>query len=114
AVAELERPEPVDRDRLVAPGPKLAFVFEPAVLVPVRVGPSVAEIADEQIAAEASERARGPGETPRRVQQSPSCDPCLEVSGEVVGVDEAQALTGQLVLGGRILLRIRDEDVRAD
>src|SRR5947208_1973912 len=53
---ELERPEPVDRDGHAARAAKDAGVLEAAVRSRcVRVDPAVAEVADEQIAAEAAE-----------------------------------------------------------
>src|SRR6185369_8835091 len=68
-VAELECPEPVDRELPVLCGAERAAVLEAAVLhLLVGVDLPVTEVADEQVAAEAAERLRRLREPPRGVE----------------------------------------------
>src|SRR5579862_3226531 len=76
AAAELEGPEAVDRDlaargRLKRPGPPVGAVR----LLLEGVDPPVAEVADEQVAAEGAEARGRLGEPPRRVQVAALPDP---------------------------------------
>src|SRR6266536_2994911 len=79
-----------------------------------RVDLAVAEVADEEISAEAAEVCRREREPPRRVQQAVLSHAGDQVAGRVEGVDEAEALPGDLVFCILVLLRERDEDPRAD
>src|SRR5439155_14665269 len=66
ALAELERPEPVDRQDLVAARPQLADELEAAVQLRLeRTDLPIAEVADEQVAAEAAEVPGRHGDAPR-------------------------------------------------
>jgi hypothetical protein len=69
AVPELERPEPVDRDLPSAVVAERADALERAVgLRLVGVDLAVAEVPDEQVAAELPERRRRKSDAPGRVQ----------------------------------------------
>src|SRR5712664_1300457 len=72
AAAEGERPEAVDLDRPAVRGMERTAVLELALAVEVRgvegVDAAVAEVADEQVAAEEPEVGRGEGEPPGRVE----------------------------------------------
>src|SRR5436190_18540780 len=75
-VAELECPEAVDRELAPVRIPERAAVLEdPGADLGVGVDPAVAEVADEQVAAEAAERGRRPREAPRRIQLAVLRDP---------------------------------------
>src|SRR5205085_11968046 len=98
AVAELQRPEAVDRKGLPVRRPQLAAVDELAARqLLVRVDLSVAEVADEQIPAEAAEVRRRPREPPRRVQLTVLRHAREQIPRKVVRVDEPETLAGQLV-----------------
>src|SRR5207248_8283887 len=89
-VAELERPEPVDRELAVPRGVERAAMLEVAVPhLLVGVDLPIAEVADEQVAAEAAERRRSQGEPPRGVELPALGDPTDELPVEVIHVDEA-------------------------
>src|SRR5438105_6439773 len=91
-VAELERPEPVDRELAVRRDVERAAVLEVAVRhLLVCVDLPVAEVADQQVAAEAAERRRCPGETPRCAELPVLSHPAEELPVEVVDVDNAEA-----------------------
>src|SRR5207248_5423951 len=69
ALAELERPETVDRQRLAACASELCAVLEVAVAeLGVDVDLPVAEVADEQVAGEGAKARRREREPPRRVE----------------------------------------------
>src|SRR5207247_1111385 len=70
--------------------------------------------ADEEIAAEAPEARRSHRQPPRGVQLPALSDAREQAAGRVELVDEAEALARDLVLGIRVLLRIRHEDAAAD
>src|SRR5262249_38604070 len=70
-------------------------VHQPAVLLVLvleaeGVDAPVAEVADEEIAAEAPELRRCERQAPRRVEPPAARDPAEERAGGVVGVDEAE------------------------
>jgi hypothetical protein len=114
AEPELERPEPVDRERAAVARVQLAAMRELAVR-PLFIGVDlpVAEVADEDVAAEPAERRRCDGDAPRSVQLAVLRDPREQRAGCVVHVDEAATLAGDLVAPGRVLLRVGDEDASA-
>src|SRR4030095_6500099 len=114
-VAEADAPQAVDFDRLMVSALHNAVLF-PAVLALVeRVDPAVAEVADQQIAAELAEVRRRHGKAPRGIQPAPRGDAAVEgpVSAEPVYV--AKPFARQLLVRlGRVLLRVREEDLTAD
>src|SRR4030095_16278211 len=114
-VAEADAPQAVDFDRLMVGALHNAVLF-PAVLALVeRVDPAVAEVADQQIAAELAEVRRRHGKAPRGIQLALRGDAAVEgpVSAEHAYV--AKAFARQLLVRlGRVLLRVRDEDLTAD
>src|SRR2546423_9988030 len=114
SLAELERPKPVDRERLAAVVAQLASVGEVPVVLGVGVDLAVAEVPNEQVAGEAPEGARRQRKAPRSVELAMLGDAAKEIPGGVVDVDEALALACDLVLGVSVLLAIRDEDAVAD
>src|SRR6476620_11330452 len=83
-VAELECPEPVDRELPVLCGAERAAVLEAAV-PHLRVGVDlpVAEVADQQVAAKAAERLRRLREPPRGVELPVLGYPTQELPVEV-------------------------------
>src|SRR5438046_4632234 len=93
AVAELERPEPVDCERLAIGSAQLAAVLEVAVrLQRVGVYLAVAEVADKQVVGEPTKARRSHCEPPRSVQLAVLRDSGLQGAGRVVGVDKAEPL----------------------
>ena len=81
ALAELERPQAVDQDRLVIGTPERTdTLVAPVRLRLVGVDLAVAEVADEEIAAEGAEVRRSPSQAPRRVQLATGRDAPEKVS----------------------------------
>src|SRR3954469_24300959 len=114
-VAELERPEPVDRELAVPRGVERAAVLELAVPhLPVGVDLPVAEVADQQIAAEATERRRRPGDPPRGVELPVPGDATEELPVEVVDVHDPEPTAVRLVVRSTLLLRVGHEDPVVD
>src|SRR3954471_17840606 len=104
-VAELERPEPVDRELAVPRGVECAAVLELAVpQLPVGVDLPVAEVADQQVAAKAAERRRGLGDPPRSVELPVLGNATEELPVEVVDVDDAESPPVLLVVRPALLL----------
>src|SRR6266702_2372655 len=115
AAAELQGPESVDREPLSVGSTQLSAVLEvPVCQLLVRVDLPVTEVSDEEIAAEASEVRPSEGESPWRVQLTVLRYTHEQIAGRVIGVDEAKALSGDFVMRSLVLLRVRDEDARAD
>src|SRR5947207_7990782 len=114
-VPELERPQAVDHELSACGGvPQRAAMLEAGGSLLVGVDLSVAEVADEQVAGKAIERSGGHCEPPRSVELTVLRDARKQVAVEVVGVDEASTLAGDLVRRLGVLLRVRDEDTRTD
>ena len=115
-VAELQRPQPVDRERLAVRHAEPAAVRPRAVrALGVRVDLPVAEVPDEEVAGELAERPSGRHrEPPRRVQQPARRDAAEQHAVGVVRVDEPQAGAVHVVLGVGVLLGVRDEERPAD
>src|SRR5438105_10638550 len=88
-VAEGEAPQAVDRDRLAVAASQRAVVRPATVVLAVRVHATVAEVADEEIAAVTAEAARSEGESPRRIQRPHAVDACEELPAQVELVDVA-------------------------
>ena len=114
-VAELERPETVNRERLAVGAAQLAGVLEAAPDLPIGVDLPIAEVADEKIAAETAEARGSQRKAPGSVQLTVLGDAAEQVARRVVRVDEAESLAGFfLVLFLLVLLRVRDEDLGPD
>src|SRR5207249_6383543 len=115
SLAELERPEAVDRQRAAVRSSQLAARLE----APVRLAlesrdPTVTEVPDEEIAAEAPERGRRHREAPGRVQLPAGRYAPEERPARVELVHEAEPRPRDVVLPVGVLLRVCDEDVAAD
>src|SRR5206468_4980875 len=107
----LQRPQAVDRELAAVARAQRAAMLELAVRhLLVGVDLPVAEVADEQVAAEAAERRRRPREAPRRVQLAVLRHPPEQVAVHAVDVDEAETLAVLLVVTAGLLLRVGDED----
>src|SRR5438105_8327613 len=114
AVAELQRPQAVDPERRPRGGVELAALLRLALALRARevegVDRAVAEVADEQVAAERPEACRGQRETPRRVQAPARGDPPEQRARGVVRIDEAMASAGHVIVRGGVLQRVRHID----
>src|SRR4029450_12868398 len=87
----------------------------PAVLAgPERVDPAVAEVPDEQVAAELAEGRRRHRHPPRGVEIAECRDASHEVAVEVELVDDAKTLAVELLLAARVLLGVGHEDRASD
>src|SRR5581483_4475105 len=97
AEPELERPEAVDLDRLSVRLAEHPFARErPVRLRRVGDDPAVAEVADEQVAAEPAEVDRRERQAPGSVQEVVAADAHQKPTARVVLVDEAEAGAGDL------------------
>ena len=115
AVAEADAPEPVDDDRRSSSVAQLAGLGE----VPIRrlgecVDASVAEVADEEVAARLTEAGGCPGKSPRCVEVAAACDTPEQVPRRVVGIDVSQPVPVDLVVPVGVLLCVGDEDLTAE
>src|SRR5207245_3976186 len=70
-----------------------------------------AEVADEQVVAEALPARRRPREAPRRVEVATGSDSRDERAVGLELADEAEARPVDLVVGDRILFRVGHEDI---
>src|SRR5207245_5538263 len=87
AVSELQRPQPVDRELLPVHGPERADQLPgPVRQLLERVDMPVAEVADQEIAAEGAEGCGGHREAPWGVQLAMLRDACEQVPVRVEGV----------------------------
>src|SRR5579872_4873673 len=109
--AELQRPQPIDRDRLAIPAAQLA---EELATVAERVDPPVAEVADQDRAAEPAEAERRAREAPRRVERPTRREPPDQLAAGGEHVDEAQPGPGDVVLLLLVLLGERHEQLTTD
>src|SRR4051812_17113849 len=93
SVAELERPQAVDRDLQPVLVADDALVIPGAVReLPERLDDAVAEVADQQVARERAEPGgRRLSEAPRRVQPAVRGDAGQELAVQVVRVDDPRA-----------------------
>src|SRR5207247_8535605 len=115
AFTELKRPQAVDAQHLMVACPELADELESPVHLRFESADfTVAEVANEQIAAEASEACRSDGDPPRRVQLPVRRDAAEEGPARTEPVDETVSLPGHVVLALGALLRVRDHDRSAD
>src|SRR3954471_10925465 len=118
AVAERDRPETVERDRCAVGSTQLTLVDPLGAALGVRADTTVAEVPDEEIAAEGSEVGRGERESPWRVERrvllaavDDVCDE-LAVRGELVYVRLARER--HVVMSGSVLLGVGHEDVASE
>src|SRR5207244_8960925 len=115
SLAELERPQTVDRQHAPSLRAQLPTRLELPGRLPLEGRDlAVAEVADEEIAAEAAEARRSEREAPRRVQLPVGRHPAEQRAARVELVDEAETLAGDVVVAVGVLLRIGHEDVAAD
>src|SRR3954452_18512564 len=116
AVAELERPQAVDRDL------QPVLVADDALVVPAPVGElpeglddAVAEVPDQQVARERAEPGgRGHREAPRGVHAAVRRDAVQELAVQIEHVDDPGPRRVHLVAARFLLLGVRDEDAVAD
>src|SRR5262249_52152772 len=101
AVAEGQRPKAIDRERWSVGGVQGAAGLELALTGEVcrveGVDATVAEIADEQVIAEAPEISGRECQSPRRVELTLRRDAAEQVAGGVEGVHEAVTLACHVV-----------------
>src|ERR1700736_256268 len=104
AVAEADPPQTIDLDRGAGLVPKASD--EPPGPGAVGVDVSVAEVADQQGAAECPEVFGCEGKPPRRVQLSVLNEPAQQVTVHVEDVDEAEPGSGLVIVLVRLLHRV--------
>src|SRR5437588_11640807 len=110
AVAELQCPEPVDDQRLTVRCAQLPAVLEvPVRQLRIRIDVAVAEVANQQIAAEAAEVGGRQRHAPGCVELAVLGHPAHQCPRRVIDVDESKALTVNLVCRCAVLLGVSDE-----
>src|SRR5438552_18061036 len=111
-VAEGERPKPIDgQDGIVG----ILHEADEFVREAVEGGNlAAAEIAYENGVAELAEIARGPDNSPRRIEPGTMLEVADVPAGGCEELDEAEAVTGNVIVAGGVLLRVSDEERAAD
>src|SRR5262249_1476108 len=79
-----------------------------------RIDFPIAEVADEDVAAELTKGEGGPHHTPGGVQHSTRREAPQQMAGGVEDVDKAIAQPRHVIMLVRILQRIRDEEIAVD
>src|SRR5947208_3041186 len=114
AATERDRPEAVDGDRRAVGGVELTarLILAIAEQLPgiEGVDVAVAEVSDEQVAAEEPEVGRCEGDPPRRVEPPQRGHAPDQMAGGIEGVDEPVPLTRHVVVHRRVLQRVRHVD----
>jgi hypothetical protein len=111
--AEGNRPEAVDYDWLqVCSHQEVDELEMPVLQHLIGKDAAVAEIADEQVPAELAEVVGGERDAPGRVQLSSCGDAPEEVPIRIESADEAETLTGNIVVSILVLFRVGHEDLR--
>src|SRR5579863_8997698 len=111
AAAEGQRPEFVDGDRLAI---RAFELIDELAARRVDIDAAVAEIADENVAAEMAEARRRHGETPRRVERTVLGKARQQIPVGVEDIDEAGTRAGDAVMLVGALLRIGDPERAVD
>src|SRR5579862_4379297 len=120
AVAELETPEPVDRDERAVAVAQLSLVHPlAAAAILIRGDAAVAEVADQQVTAEHAEAGgrchrKPPRCVRRRVRPSTGLDASDKLPVDRVLVHVPGPTAGDIVVLLRVLLRVGHEDVVRD
>src|SRR5262249_28873395 len=91
----------------------LELIDEATVLL-VDVYAPVAEVADQDLAAEAAKRKRRPGHAPGRVQRAAAGEAAQQVSVGVEDVDEAVPRARDVVVLSAVLFGVTHEQVTVD
>src|SRR5207237_6840033 len=103
-VAEGERPKPIDgQDGIVGILHEADEFVREAV---ERGNLAAAEIAYENGVAELAEIARGPDNSPRRIEPGTMLEVADVPAGGCEELDEAEAVTGNVIVAGGVLLRV--------
>src|SRR6266849_1510431 len=111
AAAQRQGPQAVDRQRLAVAAVEL--VDEVPALVE-GVDPAVAEIADQDVAAEAAEGEGGARHGPGRIEVPVAGEAPQQVAVGVEHIDEAAARAGDVVVLLRVLLGIGHEEIAVE
>src|SRR4051794_5710775 len=106
AVAEPEPPEAVDLNRPVVVASQLSAVVAGSGIVCVDT--TIAEVADQKVAAVLAEGRRRDGQSPRRVELVGVVEAAEQMAAGVEHVDKAVAATGDVVLALSVLLGVGD------
>src|ERR1700720_135754 len=84
--AEIERPQPIDRDRVAA---RIFELTDECAVHVIDIDPAIAEIADQYVAGELTEARRRQRHTPRRIERAARGKAPQEMSVGVEDIDEA-------------------------
>src|SRR6516162_2655957 len=109
--AEGQGPQSVDGDRLPL---EVAHRTEKISVRVERIDPSVAEIPDENVAAESSESIGCARNAPRRIQRPTGSEALEQIPASVKHVDKAVARPRDVVMLCCVLLRVGDEQIAVD
>src|SRR5262249_2863943 len=111
ATTQGEGPQPVDHDRLAFAVPEGAEELPVGV---ERMDFPIAEVADENVAAEPAKRKGCPHEAPWRVQRAARREAPQQMAVGVENVDKAIARARHVVMLELILQRVGDEEITVD
>ena len=111
AAAEGQRPQPVDDQRLIM---RVIELIQEMTLGVVNIDFAVAEVADEDVAAEAAKGEGRPHDSPGRIQLAAGGEAPEQMTIRVEDVDKAVARAGDVVMFLRVLLGIGHEQVAID
>src|ERR1700733_8982620 len=78
------------------------------------VDPAVAEVADEDVAAESAEGIRGTRDAPRRIERPTTDEAPQQVAISIEHVDKPVSLAWHVVVLLRVLHRVRHEEIAID
>src|SRR5579862_6106897 len=109
--AQSQGPQAVDHQRLAIGAVQL--VDEMPVLVEY-IYSAVAEVADEDVAAEPAEGIRRTGDAPRRIERPAADQASQQMAVSIEHVDKAVALARYVVVLLRVLHRVRHEEIAID
>src|SRR5882762_11664076 len=109
--AEGQGPQSVDHQWLAIGA--FQFIDETAVLVKY-VDPAVAEVADEDVAAESAEGIRRTRDAPRRIERPATDQAPQQMAVGIEHIDKAVTLACHVVVLFSVLLRVSDEEIAID
>src|SRR5262249_3651047 len=112
AVAEREAPDILNHERMAR-----AFAQSTELLAAgwvEGVDAAVAEVADQQVAAEGSKARRREHHAPRRVEVAARDEAAVEVTVGLEDVDKAVARAGLVIVGVGVLLGVADVELAVD
>src|SRR5205085_12096740 len=88
--------------------------FDTPAMVLDSVGPAIAKVADQELAAEPPKRERGAGDAPRGVERPAAGKPAQQMAVRIEHIDKAMAWPRHVVVFRSVLSRVAHEQVAID